>query len=258
MSSPTFHITSLSMGRGEIPGPELFWMNNFDEWHTINFQVMLIQGEGFCGLVNTGPPKDLEPMNMGWEAFLGERARFRREEGEYLMDQLSRVGVSPEEVTHIILTPLQLYAVGNVHRFPNAQICLSKTGWIHYMTSKEHPHDDKDTSIPPELVSRLVTDMWPRLRLLENEDQIVPGISTWWAGSHHRASIAVEVATKNGTAVITDAFFTMDNLTRNRPIGICENIYEAIEAHARAQRSNIILPLYDPANFDRHPGGVVV
>lgn len=253
----TYKVTALSMGIGEIPGPELFWMNDFDQWHTINFQVMLIQGEGVTALVNTGPPEDLEPMNQGWEAFLGKRARFQRREGEFLLDQLARVGVEPSEITHVILTPLQLYTTGNVQHFPNAQICLSRAGWIHYMTSKEHPHDDKDTSIPPELISRMVTDLWPKLCLLEDEDSIAPGINTWWAGSHHRASIAVEVATAQGQAVITDAFFTMENLTRNRPIGICENIYEALEAHRRAQESDIILPLYDPSNFERFPGGVV-
>lgn len=255
MTSPTYKITALSMGIGEIPGPELFWMNDFDLWHTLNFQVMLIQGPGICALVNTGPPEDLEPMNKGWEAFLGKRARFNRREGEYLLDQLNRVGVKPSDVTHVILTPLQLYTTGNVHHFPGAQVCLSKKGWIHYMTTKEHPHDDKDTSIGPDLIRLLVTDWWPQLRLLEDEDEVAPGIRTWWAGSHHRASIAVEVDTPRGTAVITDAFFTMENLRRNRPIGICENIYEAMEAQSRAQQSDIVLPLYDPETFERFPGG---
>ena len=256
-SKATHRITALSMGSGEIPGPELFWMNDFDRWHTLNFQVFLIQGDGVRALVNTGPPEDLSPMNAGWESFLGARARFKRSEGEFLLDQLARVGVLPDEITHIILTPLQLYTTGNLQHFENAEICISERGWIHLLTTKDHPHDDKDTSIPPELLARLVTDMWPRLRLLQDEDMIFPGVTTWWAGSHHRATIAVEVETAAGKAVITDAFFTMQNLERNRPIGICENIYEAMAAHERAQLADIILPLYDPSNFERFPGGEI-
>jgi glyoxylase-like metal-dependent hydrolase (beta-lactamase superfamily II) len=257
MSQATYKITALSMGTGEVPGPELFWMNDFDKWHTLNFQVFLIQGDGLCALVNTGPPEDLTAMNAGWEAFLGSRARFKRAEGQFLLDQLAREGLRPEQITHIILTPLQLYTTGNVHHFENAEICISERGWTHLLTTKDHPHDDKDTSIPPALLARLVTDMWPRLRLLKDEDVIVPGVTTWWAGSHHRATIAIEVDTAAGKAVITDSFFTIQNLERNRPIGICENIYEAMVAHKRAQLADIILPLYDPSNFERFPGGKI-
>lgn len=257
MPTPRYKLTSLSMGIGEVPGPEVFWMNDFDKWHTLNFQVFLIEGEGVCALVNTGPPEDLKAMNLGWEAFLGERAKFQRGKGEFLLEQLERVGVPPATITHVILTPLQLYTTGNVHHFPGAEICISKRGWVHYMTTKAHPHDDKDTSIGPDLIRLLLTDMWPKVRLLEDEDEIVPGIRSWWAGSHHRATIAVEVDTEKGCAVITDAFFTLENLRRNRPIGICENIYEAMEAHKRAQTADIILPLYDPENFDRFPGGKI-
>jgi len=255
--SSSYTLTAISMGTGEVPGPELFWMNDFDKWHTLRFQVFLIRGNGICALINTGPPENLEAMNAGWEAFLGKRARFQRAEGEFLLDQLRRLGVNPGEITHVILTPLQLYTTGNLQHFPNAQICISEKGWVHFMTTKDHPHDDKDTSIPPELLKRMVTDMWPRIRLLADEDTIAPGISTWWAGSHHRATIAVEVQTAKGLAVVSDAFFTLENLERNRPIGICENIYEAMAAHDRARKADIILPLYDPSNFDRFPGGEI-
>jgi hypothetical protein len=65
------------------------------------------------------------------------------------------------------------------------------------------------------------------------------------------------VDTASGTCVITDAFFSLDNVERDHPIGICENIYEAMAAHARARRADVILPLYEPRNFERFPGGVV-
>lgn len=252
-----FHVRMLSMGTGEIPGPELFWMSQWDAWFPLTFQVALIQGQGIVALVNTGPARDLQPMNDRWVSFLGERARFRRRDDEYILDQLERVGVTTDAVTHVFLTPLQLYSVSNVLEFPRAQILISERGWTHFHTTHRHPHDDRETSIPPDILAELVGPRWRQVRLIGDEEQIAPGLRTWWAGSHHRASYAVEVDTTAGTCVITDAFFWLDNVERDHPIGICENIYEALAAHARARRADVILPLYEPLNFERFPDGVV-
>jgi len=69
----TYAVRSLSMGRVEVPGPELFWMSNWDDWFTLHFQTVLIQGDGVTALVNTGPARDLGPMNDLWVQILGER-----------------------------------------------------------------------------------------------------------------------------------------------------------------------------------------
>jgi hypothetical protein len=252
-----YKLTLLSMGGSEVPGPELFWMGQWDNWFRLQFQVGLIQGNGITALVNTGPAKDLGPMNEGWVAFLGERVKFARQEGEYILDQLAKHNVKPEDVTHIFLTPLQLYSVSNVLEFPNAKIHISKRGWIHFHTTHQHPHDGRDTSLPPHILAELVGKAWDRVVLLEDEETIAPGLRTWWSGGHHRASIAVEVDTKAGTAVLSDTFFVMENVVNNHPIGITENMYECMDAHARALKSPIVIPLYDPKNFDRFKNGVV-
>lgn len=253
----TNSLRMLVVGESEIPGPELFWMSEWDNWFPLAFQVGLIQGPGVTALVNTGPAQDLEPMNRGWAAFLGDRARMQRADGQFILDQLSELGIQPSEVTHVILTPLQLYSVSNVLAFPNAEICISKRGWIHFHTTHAHPHDNRDTSIPPEILTHLVSDAWDRVRLLDDEATIAKGIRTWWSGGHHRASLAVEVDTAKGTAVLSDSFFYLANVENDHPIGISENIYECLAAHQRARESDIIIPLYDPSNFERFPAGVV-
>lgn len=253
----THRVTTLKMGSGDIPGPEAFWMSRWDTWLTLDFQAVLIESDGIVALVNTGPAADLEPMNEGWASFLGERARFRRHDGEFIIDQLANRGIHPDDVTHVILTPLQLYSVSNVLAFPNATIAISRRGWQHFHETHAHPHDNRDTSIPPQILTELVTTAWPRVLLLDDEHELAPGLRTWWAGSHHRATIAVEVDTAEGTVVISDAFFLLENVEQDHPIGICENIYEALAAHARARTADIVLPLYDPLNFERFPNGVV-
>jgi hypothetical protein len=48
----------------------------------------------------------------------------------------------------------------------------------------------------------------------------------------------------------------LENVIRDHPIGICENLQEALVAYERVRRSaDVIVPLYDPANFVRFPDG---
>ncbi|WP_220270978.1 hypothetical protein [Tsukamurella tyrosinosolvens] len=251
-----FSVDLLRMGRGEVPGPEVFWMGRFDEWLPLDFQTVLIRGDGVTALINTGPAHDLVPMNDRWADFLGERARFRRSEGEFILDQLRRHGVAPDQITHVILTPLQLYTVSNVLAFPKAQICISRRGWVHFHTTHEHPHDDRATSIPDEILIALVTTAWPRIRLLDPEDVVVPGIRTWDSGGHHRASLVVEIDTPAGTVAVSDTYFYLDNVTTMTPIGISENMDECLRTYERVRRdADVVVPLYDPLNFDRFPDG---
>ena len=255
---PQYSVETLAVGHSVIPGPELFWMSHWDEWVELSFQVVLIRGNGVVALVNTGPAKDLEPMNEGWASFLGERARMQRGESEDLLLQLERRGVTAADVTHVILTPLQLYSVSNVLDFPRAQICISRRGWTHFHTTHEHPHDVRATSIPDEILVPLVTTEWDRVRLLEDEDEVAAGLRTWWSGGHHRASVVVEVDTAEGVVAISDTFFYLSNVLEDHPMGITESIEEARVAYARVRRNAAhILPLYDPSNFERYPGGLV-
>jgi hypothetical protein len=98
----------LPVGEGDVPGPELFWMSDWDRWYTMVFQIGVLRAPGVCCLVNTGPADDLGPMNDVWAEVLGERARMRRADGLRITEQLARIGIDPMEVTHVILTPLQI------------------------------------------------------------------------------------------------------------------------------------------------------
>lgn len=253
-----FGVQVLGVGRTEIPGPELFWMAEWDRWFPLSFNVVLIRHGDVTALVNTGAPADLGPINEIWSSIFGERGRYLREPHETIEAQLARVGVHPDEVTHVVATPFQLYSTAGIPLFRNAQICLSKRGWLHFHTTKEHPHDNRWTSLSREVLVHLVTDGWDRVRLLEDTDEIVPGLRTWWAGTHHRASVAVEVDSTAGTVVASDAFFYFENVEDNRLLGINENMYEAIACYERTRRvADHIVPLYDPRVFDRYPDGVV-
>jgi hypothetical protein len=261
MTEPDAHLYGvrlLHMGDGDVPGPEAYWMSDWDQWHRLAFQAALIQGDGVNMLVSTGPAKDLTPMNTQWAGFLGERAAMRRDSRQWMPEQLAALGLAPADITHVVLTPLQLYTTSNVPLFDAAEICIADRGWVHFHRTHSHPHDDRWASLPPEVLYYLTHEAWDRVRLLADEDEIVPGVRTWWAGSHHRASIAVEIDTDAGVVTITDAYFLRGNLDRDHPIGICENIYEALTVFERVRRvADIPLTLYDPEQLERYPDRIV-
>ncbi len=253
-----YSVRTLAVGESLIPGPELFWMSHWDQWLPLTFQAVLIRGGDVTALVNTGPALDLGPMNAGWATFLGERAAMTRGAGEFILDQLAASGIRPADVTHVILTPLQLYSVSNVLAFPNAAICIAKRGWLHFHSTHQHPHDNRATSIPDEILVPLVTSAWPRVRLLEDEDVVAPGLRTWWSGGHHRASIVVEADTAAGVVAISDCYFHLANVLDDHPLGISESLQELRVAYRRVRaHADVIVPLYDPGNFSRFPGGWV-
>jgi len=112
--------------------------------------------------------------------------------------------------------------------------------------------------IPDHTLRHLVTDAWPRVRLLEDEDTILPGIRTFFAGVHHRSSMAVAIETAKGTAIYSDCCFKFRNVEENIPIGYVENIEEAYLSYARIRReAKLLIPAFDPGVFERYPAGRV-
>jgi len=248
-------VDAIRLGGWEwAPGWEIFWMDGQAADDQLQLIGLVIRTGEHVVLVNCGPDPATLPKKS---PELQNQHVLEVRPGEELETALGSVGLTVDEITHVIVTPLQTYSVGNLLRFPNAQLCLSRTGWIdfHAPRWKQHPHDKRWSCIPQDVLVGLVTDAWDRVRLVEDEE-IVPGVETFWTGVHHRASLAVKIQTANGVVIASDAFMRVENITRRHPIGINESMAEALTAYDRiAREADILIPLYDPYVFDRHPGG---
>jgi len=206
-----FSTRANEVGRIEVPGPQVFWMSEWDRWLTLVFHALLVEDDGIKALIDTGPPDDIAPLNSHVRTMLGSRGTFCPPEVGSVADQPRALGVSPDTITHVTLTPKVL----------------------HY----------------------LMIDAWDRVRLLEDEDQIAPGLQTSWAGTHHRATIVIEIDTDEGVAIASDACFYLESITENRLLGINESMaqghacYECVRATAAH-----IPPLADPRLPELSPG----
>jgi glyoxylase-like metal-dependent hydrolase (beta-lactamase superfamily II) len=247
------------MGQCEVAGPEVFWMNHWNEWVKLTFWMVVIRGGGKTAIINTGPPADLTDLNERWGGAFGERGKLARAESERPVNALASIGVRPEDVDYVLITPLQSYATANIQLFRRAQICLSRRGWIEDFHAEKFPlHVPRWHRIPRDTLHYLMFDGWEKVRLLADEDEILPGLRCFWAGVHHRSSMCYLIETARGRVAVSDCVFTYRNLEEHEPLGIQESLEEYYRAAERIRReSDLFIPLYEPEVIERHPGGKI-
>jgi hypothetical protein len=253
-----YSVQILQVGRQELLGACVSYMEGFDRWENFIFTMVVIRGEGKTIVINTGLPRDLSILDPFWPRWPGER-KIEVSEVEQPLNALVKAGVDPGKVDALLITPLVYYATANIDLFPNAQVCLLKRGWVDFHApAHRHLDDMRSLSIPDKILTHLVTDAWPRVRLLHDEDTVLPGIRVFFAGVHHRSSMAVCIETVEGTAIYSDSFFKFRNVEENCPIGYLENIEEAFLAYERIRREKgLLIPAFDPDIFVRYPGGTI-
>lgn len=234
-------------------------MERFAEWTTLQFQAALLRSEEHTILINTGFPEEIGALAQAWQDFLGEPAVLKRPDEWRIEEHLKSAGVKPSEVTHVLVTPIQLYATGRLDLFDRAQICFSRRGWIEDIIAPEYDHHvPRQGCISDEHLLWLMGENQANLRLLADEEEVLPGLRVKWVGTHHRSSMAVDVDTAAGRVILTDAAFHYANIEEGKPLGIAENIIEAHAAYDWIRKtSDIAIPLYEPLVHERHPGGRV-
>ena len=255
-----YTVQAFNAGTFWVPGPEVYWMENWNQREKMHALIYLVRGGGQNILINTGPPQDLTVINKAWVDFFGyPEAQIVRTEDQLPQNILRAQGLTPEDITAVLVTPLQAYATANIALFRNATIGISRKGWIEdFQAPYYHLHVPRHLRVPPDVNHYLQNEGWGRLRLLADEEEVMPGIRVFWAGVHHRSSMAVVIDTAKGKVIITDAFFKYGNIENGRYLGVMESMMEADATWARIRKeADIVASIYDPEVFERHPGGIL-
>jgi glyoxylase-like metal-dependent hydrolase (beta-lactamase superfamily II) len=234
-------------------------MESFHEWTTLRFQVGIIKYGHHTILVNTGFPDDITGISKAWKDYLGDRAILQRADDQKMSSILEKENINPDDVTHVIITPIQLYATGNLHLFKNAKICFSRKGWIEDIIAPTYPHHvPRQGCLSDEHLQWLMVENNNNLLLMDDVHELLPGLTCKWIGVHHRSSMLIEVTTASGLLGLSDCAFHYSNVEDGRPLGIAESVIEAHTAY-KYIRENIktFIPLYDPLVQERHQHGVV-
>ena len=254
-----YRVRALKMGQCEVPGPEVYWMSHWEEWEMLYFWMALIQGGGHNIIINTGPPADLTALNEAWAKAVAPRSQMMRTYQERPDEALRSVGLQTDDIDYVLITPLQAYATGNIPMFTRATVCLSRRGWIEDFHAPRYTmHIPRKLRIPDDALLYLDITAPEKLRLLEDEDEILPGLLAFWAGTHHPSSMAYVISTEKGAVVASDAFFKYGNAEHDHPLGVGESLEEGMRCYARVRKMGATpLPLYDPEVLARHPGGIL-
>ena len=126
-----YTIQAFNGGTFWVPGPEVYWMEAWNQREEMNALIYLVRGGGHNILINTGPPEDLTAINQAWLGFFGyPEAQIVRADDQLPRNILHSQGLTPEDISLVLVTPLQAYATANIHRFRNAIIGISRRGWI--------------------------------------------------------------------------------------------------------------------------------
>jgi glyoxylase-like metal-dependent hydrolase (beta-lactamase superfamily II) len=239
---------------GEVPACEIYWMSDFFKWARLSFYSFLFDSTDGYILMNTGLVRDLDVSNKFLREWAGsDRCKFSVKDGERIEQHLKRINLTPEDISRLIVTPVQDYTVGNLDIFHNARIYFSRRGWHEDVVNpKPPPFVVRELILPKYIREYLFEDAWNRIELVENQE-IVDGLGVRWTGGHHRSSMAVVARLKDKVVGITDSAFTQRNIQENIPIGIAENIHECMEAYDYLRRTcDIVIPEYDPENIARY------
>ncbi len=99
---------------------------------------------------------------------------------------------------------------------------------------------------------------WPHSLHLAEDEEILPGIHTFWLGCHSVCSQAIAVQTTCGTAVFTgDVVYKYRNIEADIPIGWAD-AGECLEAMKKIRTvADIVIPGHDPELLERFPEGTI-
>lgn len=204
----------------------------------LDFFVWLIRGNGRLVLVDTGFAPEMA-------------ARRHRHYHVHPLDLLSRLGVAAEDITDVILTHMHYDHAGNIGAFPRATFHLQEAE-MHYCTGRCMCHTLLRKPYEADDVGHAVHRLYQgRLRLVDGDKELAPGISMHLCSGHTAGLQFVTVSTARGELVLSsDAAHFYENIRRHHPFPIHHNLAEMLDGFnritARTPSLEHIIPGHDP------------
>lgn len=211
----------------------------------INFYMWCIKDGHNAVLVDTGMDD--------------EDARKRNLKGVgYLTDRLKKIGVEPANVKTVIVSHLHADHFSAFDLYPKATFYIQKRD-IEYFTGPgvRYRQVTESAANMPKVISLAYAK---RVRYLDGNAEIAPGIRVLLLGGHTPGSQAVVVATSKGQAVIACDNLDFYRCMEEEVVGHSMNLLESVGAwdklKAAASSPELIIPGHDPLIMQRFPNPV--
>jgi N-acyl homoserine lactone hydrolase len=219
------------------------YTNGGEDTSLFYMYVWVIEGGDKPMLVDTGP-KDVEGFNKGTAKYIP--GGVQQEPHERTPELLAQAGIDPADVSHVFITHLHADHYDYFDLFPNARFVVNSRGFLESLLGIK------------QNVIQALARRWPNSLRLAEDEEILPGISTFWLGCHSVCSQAIAVQTARGTAVFTgDVVYKYRNIEDNIPIGWADP-EECLKAMAKIRDvADIVIPSHDPELLKRFPSGII-
>ncbi len=174
-------------------------------------------------------------------------------------ESLKDLGIDPSQVSDIVITHMHWDHVDGADLFPNAKVWVQQAEYEYYAGRAWQQTPRRTGGVDPADIRMLLDlNLEGRLRLVDGNQEILPGIRVHIGGKHTYESQYVEVATRSGAVVIaSDNVYLYENLELGVPIAATFDS----ESNLRAQRHmrelvgklELLIPGHDPAVLGRFP-----
>jgi glyoxylase-like metal-dependent hydrolase (beta-lactamase superfamily II) len=171
---------------------------------------------------------------------------------------LENLGISPEEVSDVIITHLHYDHAGNVNLLPKATIHIQESE-LQYATGRYMRYDTLRHPYAVDDVVDIVRGVYDkRVAFYNGDEEIVPGIQLVHVGGHTQGLQAVRVHTERGWIVLaSDASHFYANITQESPFPIVHNVGDMLDGYHKLLRlcptPDHLVPGHDPLVFERYP-----
>ena len=219
--------------------------DNHDAPHAMDYFIWLLRNDDEVILVDTGYD--------GEEAVIRDRP-IRLDP----VAALAPFGISPDDVTKIIVTHLHYDHAGGLHLFPNATLHL-QAAEMAYATGPCMCHDTLRMPFTADHVCETIKRLYAgKVMFYDGEAQVAEGVTVHCIGGHSRGLQCVRVLTKAGWLVLaSDAAHFYENVFARKPFPIVvdlENMLDGFETlHRLASKPSLIVPGHDPLVRDYFP-----
>lgn len=234
------------------PGPGLLHLSDWDR------EIPIVC---YAWLYRSGAQARWTLIDTGNEAVVGAnmgRLPRRQWRARSVVEALARHGVTPDDVSDVVLTHLHHDHCGSIERFPAARWHAPAVEW-------RFVNDPANADLVPEPV--FPKPLFPRMAAhglfaMADGDMPVPGLRVIHLGGHTVGSMAVEVLSAAGEVSVVlggDVMPLAENLRRTIAPGTLWHWGECRQALRRLAQYRVpVLPSHDPQLLRDYPEGRIL
>ena len=176
------------------------------------------------------------------------------------VEALAPLGVTPDDITQLIVTHLHYDHAGGLHLFPNATLHLQEAE-MAYATGPCMCHDTLRMPFTAGHVCEAIKRLYAgKVIFYDGEAEVAEGVTVHCIGGHSRGLQCVRVRTGAGWMVLaSDAAHYYENVFARKPFPIVVDLQNMLDGFDTLERlassRSLIVPGHDPLVRDLYSAG---